>query len=732
MHYDIIAKLFGYLHYLFMRHRMNPASRIMGFIKKPAAHFILIVLLGIAAYSGTFHVPFVFDDRSSITDNPLVKDLGNFITRREAYPANEQRYIGYLTFALNYRFCGLDVKYYHAVNLAIHIINALLVYLLIVLTFRTDFLKKSSIAGSARWIALFASALFIVHPVQTQAVTYIVQRLTSLAVLFYLASLVFFIKARFSLRREGFNGLTATAFYLTSLIFALLAMKTKEMSFTLPFIAALYEFYFFDEKTRKRLLILFPMFITILIIPVSMAFAHESGGNILSDLNTAATISALPRWDYLLTQFSVILTYIRLLFLPVNQNLDYYYPITHSLLNPRAFGPLLMILCMLGAAALIFVRSRKAGDAAMRLVSFGILWFFVTLSVESSIIPIQDVIFEHRVYLPSVGFFMAMSCAFALTARKWFEGTRVPIYVAAAVVLTLLVAAYARNNVWASELSLWQDNVKKSPGKSRPYNELGMVLSKKGGYVPAKALFEKAIQLDPRYPEPYNCLGIVYKNQGQNDRARVLFERAVQLDPKFTEAYVNLGITLALQGEYDKARYPFEKAIKLDPYYFQSFNGLGMVILAQEDYAGAKALFEKAIKLNPKFEYSYNNLGIVLCKQGEYLEAKDLFEKAIQLNPAFDDAYLNLGKVYLLTGDYELSINMYRKALELNGRVYDTYYGLALAFIKTAHYQDAYEVFLKMAGIFPEQKDIRLVGADLLRKNGQKELAARLTAVKTN
>jgi len=198
--------------------------------EKPLVHVLLIVILGLIVYSNTFHVPFVFDDAPNIVNNPVIKDLKYFIDPAEAkallfYGPLKIRYAVYLSFALNYKINGLDVTGYHIVNLAIHIINALLVYLIVILTFRTPAVKP--LTGQNKdisWLtALFSALLFVAHPIETQAVTYIVQRLASLTAMFYLLSVMSYIKSRISTER-----FTRYTFYAISIISAVLAMKTKE------------------------------------------------------------------------------------------------------------------------------------------------------------------------------------------------------------------------------------------------------------------------------------------------------------------------------------------------------------------------------------------------------------------------------------------------------------------------------------------------------------------------
>jgi protein O-mannosyl-transferase len=534
----------------------------MNLLDKPYKQILLIVFLAVSAYSGTLLVPFVLDDATSIVNNTLIKDLANFVSSSAGYASNPRRFIGYLSFALNYRFCGTDVTYYHVVNLAVHIINAVLVYLLVILTFVTSRMKGSAVSGSSGWAALFAATLFAVHPIETQAVTYIVQRLASLTVLFYLCALIFYIKSRDQGIKRGVNA----GHYLLSLVFALLAMKTKEISFTLPLIAALYEFLFFEGRTRNKLLYLLPMLLMLFIIPISMLNVHDTVGNLLPDINAATTASDLPRWDYLLTEFSVIVTYLRLLFIPVNQNLDYDYPVSHSLLDPRVVFSLVLLVSLLGAAVFLARRAVKGGDPALRIAAFGIFWFFITLSVESSVIPIQDVIFEHRLYLPSIGIFITVSCLGLLATTNWFAASKAPAAAAVIVVLLLTVATDHRNMVWSSEIGLWKDAVKKSPLKARTHNNLGDAYSKQG--MPNLSIneFKAAIKLNPDYGMAHYNLGHTMLVIGIPKEAVKELVIASRLNPDAPDIHDNLGVAYAELNMADKAFEEFQHALRLDPY----------------------------------------------------------------------------------------------------------------------------------------------------------------------
>ncbi|MHB8709188.1 MAG: hypothetical protein ACYC9I_09960, partial [Desulfuromonadales bacterium] len=260
-------------------------------LQHPFTHILLIVGLGILAYSNSFGVPFVLDDLESIVQNEAIRSLGNFLPGGAGLDFHFRRWVAYFSFALNYRFGGLGVTGYHLVNLVVHLGTAALVYALVRLTFRTPVLAGSRLSPQAGIVALLAALFFVVHPVQTQAVTYIVQRLTSLCTFFYLLSLVLYAWGR--LRMEESLGRDTTGngtgqppvpsprsplFWLPfagSLLAAVLAMFTKEIAFTLPLAALLFEFSFFRGEHRKRLLLLLPLLLTLAIIPMLVLTGQE-------------------------------------------------------------------------------------------------------------------------------------------------------------------------------------------------------------------------------------------------------------------------------------------------------------------------------------------------------------------------------------------------------------------------------------------------------------------------
>jgi protein O-mannosyl-transferase len=504
------------------------------FIAGKRSALALIVLIGIIVYSNTLHSPFIYDDYSSIVDNSEIKNLSSF---SDGASLLKGRYLGRLSFAVNYHFNVLNPFGYHIVNITIHLLAAILVYCLVLLTARTPLFRQSEntpCQSDFQVIALYAAVLFVAHPVQTQAVTYIVQRFTSLATLFYLLSLVSYIKGRLDdSPREG----TAIPFFLVSFLAAAAAMESKEIAFTLPFMIALYEFTFFRGPALKRLGYIGLIATTLLIIPFQLIMARLSSSSLLLAPGKLLTENvSIPRDLYLYSQFGVITTYIRLIFLPINQTIDYYHS-QYAMMKFFQFGviaPLFLLLSIIILAFYLHIRGVRRNQPVLCLIAFGVFWFFIALAIESSIIPISDLIFEHRVYLPSAGAFIAIAAtAILLLGKLSRKGTIFRHAVPAVMVITITAyatATLARNAVWKDDISINRDNVKKTPLRGLAHNNLGYTYLVKGMFEPAVQEFRSAIDLNPAIApaEVYDNLGIALKKLYRYEEALAAFEKASQ------------------------------------------------------------------------------------------------------------------------------------------------------------------------------------------------------------
>ncbi|GBE38312.1 MAG TPA: tetratricopeptide repeat protein [Nitrospirae bacterium] len=609
-------------------------------LRRPFLHILLIIFLSLVAYSNTFHSPFQFDDMPGIVDNPIIKDLQLFVKPSKAevfdeyleYNTFKSRYVSYLTFALNYKAGGLNVVGYHIVNLIIHISAALVIYFLIMLTFRTPYLRGSPIRAYNVHIAFFTAVIFACHPIQTQAVTYIWQRSASLAALLYILSLASYIKWRLSSDRTSSKGFF---FYLVCIISAILAMKTKEIAFMLPLTIALYEFLFFEGSLRRRTLWLIPIILCIFIIPLTLISIDKPVGELIGDMSkNIRGNSELSRSLYLITSFRVIITYIRLIFFPVGQNLDYDYPVYQSFFDTEVLLSFVFLVSLPGLSVYLYYRYRDTVKH-IRLILFGVFWFFINLLLESSVIPLNNVIFEHRLYLPSIGVFLVITVLLFMAVEKLkkrnFQIEKAVVTGLIIITFVLTGAAYARNGVWKDEKTLWENVVKNSPDKPR-------------GHI---------------------NLGNVFLSQGKSDKAMEQYLIALKLDPESSEACYNLGNVFIAQGKFDKATEQYLMTIKLDPHNYSAHYNLGNTYQSQGLTDKAIEQYQTAIRLKPDHQGAYNNLGIAYQSQGLTDKAIEQYRTAIRLNPGFSGAYYNLGTAYQTKGLISKAREHYEMAAKL-------------------------------------------------------------------
>jgi hypothetical protein len=367
--------------------------------------FALIAGLVLIAYSNTFTASFHFDDNPSIVENPSIKRMTSY---NVLSLLDGIRPVVYLSLMFNYQLGGLNVVGYHIFNIALHIANSMFVYLLMLWTLNLPALE-AEYRGKAKKMALFGALLFAVHPIQTEAVTYIITRTELLATFFYLATFLLFIQGA---------GTQKSSYYVGAFFTAALAMGSKEWAVTLPALLMLYDYLFLSERKFSVVAGRWMVYVAIA-LTCSIAFRHldlfatkQSGAGIGFNVSTTSGITATTYW---LTSLNVIWTYIRLLFLPIKQNLDYDYPTAKTLFEMPTILSFIGHMAVIGAASWMY---KKKG---WLLIPFGIAWFYIGLAPVQSFVPIIDVIFEHRAYMPSIGFSLAFVIAYEGLFDWWKE-----------------------------------------------------------------------------------------------------------------------------------------------------------------------------------------------------------------------------------------------------------------------------------------------------------------------
>lgn len=606
-----------------------PDAHEAGLWSEPFIHILLILAAGFATYFNSISSPFIFDDYPNLITNPAIKNFDIFPDTAKVFQTtihNEikdnifLRPVTYFTFALNYAIHGLNHFGYHITNLLLHIGNAMMVYLLFT-RIQTTPTMASEPEHSTRhqwFLPLFAALLFVCHPLQTQSIVYIVQRFVPLATFFYLGALLLYDTSR-----SAPSQIIKNSSYIAALAATVLAMGSKEIAFTLPAVIMLYELMFFSGKLSTRLLKIVPFLLTMAIIPMKLGKLAELGkAHNIETMQSAMSlrnIGGATPLEYLFTQFGVITTYLRLLVVPVNQNVDYDYPLQTSFFSLQVILPLFLLLAIAGFGVFCLLRSKE--NKNYNMVAFGIFWFFITISVESSVVPIKDLIFEHRAYLPSVGFFIALLAGGALlfqhyAHREPAESNKLTLALSCIVVIFSIIAIN-RINVWDSEITLWRDVVKKSPGKARVHNNLGA----------AYFMSENMSSLSVPGTTP------TAEQQKLMDAALQEYRTAIKLDPKLTPANINMAKALMLRKEYAEALKYTAIAQQSSPFDPDVLSVKGAVYEAMGNYGAAEQAFREALHLDPTFARAQLGMVNALIAKGNIPQAIQELERLIRDYP---------------------------------------------------------------------------------------------------
>jgi Tfp pilus assembly protein PilF len=326
---------------------------------------------------------------------------------------------------------------------------------------------------------------------------------------------------------------------------------------------------------------------------------------------------------------------------PVDQNLYYDYPVFRSLLIPEVLMSLFLLLMIASLAVYFLCRSlngQSKNRHGLRLLAFGIIWFFTTLSIESSIVPIRDVIFEHRVYLPSVGIFLAFSVAVLLLVNRMnissVSAGGAAMAILLPIVLVLSAVSYARNGVWQTELSLWEDVVKKSPAMGHNHTQLAIAYDEDGRTEDAMRAYQNAIALDPMQALARNNLGLHYVRLGRIEEGIHEYHEAIRISPKFHMAYINLGVAYySLKRDEDAIR-EYRRALQLEPADPVIHFNLGLAYARARRVEEAIREYQKAIEHEPDFFEAYFQLGEISYALERFGDAQRAFQNALERDPS--------------------------------------------------------------------------------------------------
>ncbi len=623
----------------------------------------LIIILGFAAYGNSLNGTFIWDDKVLVEENEhirhwshlqqlFIKDIGAGAGNQYAF----YRPLQMVTYMVDYSLWKLNAKGYHLTNILLHILTALSVSWLIYMIFK-DLL-----------LSLLTGSFFVVHPIHTEAVTYVSGRADSLALLFMLLCCVLYIKSSLS-KNVGV--------YILMLCSYALALLSKESSVILPVLLLLYSYSFKKKLQVKEFASLVSLALIYILLRVTVLAA------MLPDISSSTSTTLFQRLPGV---FVAITTYIRLLFLPLDLHMEYGSGLFQWMDLKAVLGVILLF------ALLIYALRKRTSDP---LVFFSISWFFVALFPVSNIFPINAYMAEHWLYLPSIGFFLIMAKAISVgaTLPRRQAGGRPPLLKTLTIIFAMCLLSFysfltiRQNTFWKESLTFFEMTLKYAPTSARAHNNIGLAYKELKQIKKAVASYQGAIAIKPDYAEAHYNLGIAYKAAKKNEKAIASFKKAIAINADYAKAYNNLGNIYRMVNTNKEAIAAYKQVIKIDPDYAPAYNNLGAAYASANRNTEAETLFKKAIEIDPNYAEAYHNLGVVYKALDDHQGAMISFKKAIEIKADYPKAHNNLGNAYRAANKREEAIASYKKAIKIDPGYAPAYDNLAAVYIQEKQFK---------------------------------------------
>ncbi len=650
--------------------------------------FIFLSLIGLLIYLNSFDVPFHYDDFHYLQENLQIKSFKTLWDRlSEDYSSVfTGRPFLLFTFFLNYKLGGLDTFGYHLLNLLIHIINAFLLYLLFFRYGETDKGKGYSLRY------LLASVLFLIHPINTESVTYISSRSSELSAFFMLASMLCFFRATENKFHLGF--------YTMSVVFFILGLSTKETAIVTPALIILVD-YFFISKGSRNLLSRLKYYLPYLLLlgALSVLYMHYI---------TAPSSGARRPWPvHIFTEVKVFSEYLRLLAVPVGLNIDHDIQPSVFIDGYVAFSSALILTLIFVS---IFLRKKYF------IISFSILWFFINLAPFLAI-RLEEFMAERWLYIASMGFCIGLSGILMSAAKSYRRLGNVLII---AVIILNSTLAVVRNKVYASEVSLWEDSAKKQPDNYGPYVNLSRAYRERGNLAKAIENANEAIEKGRKRKSvvvlAYLNLSAIYEDMGEYKKAEEALKAIEKYSTNYYRYYHNLGVIYMKMGKHEEALVPFKKAIELRPNSPTIFFLLGHCYESLSQSEKAKEYFMLTTRSVPQNGQEYISQGIAFSKLGDENKALDCFFEAVKTDPFDVDVRNYLANTLFKIGHFDIAFKQYSIVSEISPQYAPAYTGMGKAMLATGNLREARKHFNRALSLLPPGSSERKELLELLDK----------------
>lgn len=625
----------------------------------------LLAFLTYLVYFSSFNYPFQFDDIPNISKRFAIRS-GDVMHR---WWWHSRWFVDWIN-NFNFTIGRFEPYYYRVINLIIHTIAGLLAFYLIK-TLCLQLKKNAFVSRNAAWIAFTSAALFLLHPMQTQTVSYVIQaRLEGVASLLVLAALLLYTKGMMA-KSIVAKGVYGVLFALTTVA----SFGTKELVVVIPFLAVLIDWFFLCEGDWKKFVPNLKVYATLGLFFAALIWRYIGTNRILEILSFSAGqmnnlgniltpdhFDLIMPWSYFITQFRVIVHYMAMFLFPVGLSVEYDWKIAPGFFCAEVIFPFIVLATILGFIAYSISHKKNS------MVTFGLLWFFICVAPRSTFIPCAELVCDYKAYLAGLGILFAVAIGIVY-AMQWAAQKLSTISFAQryemryALLSVLLVAvgsaAYVRNSVWSDSIGFWLDNAAKAPNKARLFNNLGVALCEANRPAEAVDSFKRAISLDNRYPDPYSNMSVAHSMLENTDEAINDLRKAIELAPLYPEAYNNLGTLLIDRKRYDEAKHILSVAIQLRPYYGKAFYNMARMHEELGDKEKAWEFLKKATDGDFDLPDMFVKLGNLSVNLSKYNEAIKAYTRAIMGGHQSDEVSFNLANAYFMSGHHDAAFKMY-------------------------------------------------------------------------
>ena len=619
-------------------------------IRRFLSYCLIIASVTVAAFLPSLRNGFTnWDDDRLVSANPDIHRVNarTIITVFTSTYLNHYLPVTMLSFMGEYSLFKLNPAPYHATNVSLHVINALLLFGLIYLLSRNH------------TVSMLTALLFAIHPLRVESVAWIAERKGVLSASFYLISLISYIRYR----QNGGQGR-----YAVCMLTFIASLLSKSMAISLPFVLLLMDYVMGRRIDKKSLVEKIPFF------GVSAVFACIAYFSVQDSVSQGIHYSVV---QYMLSPAYNICFYLLKTVFPAS--LCALYGIDeHKAGLTLTMALSAVAVCAIAAAAYYSRRYSKIGV-------FSVLFFLITL------LPVLQIassggwtmVADRYTYIPLIGVYFLSANGFYFLLQKTFGKRNIArtilLCLGGAVMVWFASMTYHQCKVWKDGLTLWNDVVNKSPG-AVAYTNRGFAYALRHNYSRAIEDYNRAIGLNPAYAPIYNNRGNAYSAMGDATLALENYNQAIALDPRYAQAYANRGIVFKTAGNFNRAVEDFSQAIRLAPRYAQAYSNLGGAYCYTGNIDLAEIAYSRAIRLNPEYADAYYGRGLALCFKGELQRAVEDYNRAIAINPEYAEAYNNRGVAYKDMGDIHGAIESFNRAIALNPRYAQAYYGRGLAY----------------------------------------------------